>query len=385
MRSEQLVAGPISPTSMSPQFTREQEFGLDMIGFNNRVSLELVYARQTSRDQIIVVPTAVISGYSSVHANAGEVVGEAYEATIQARLINRPNFTWQVNGVFDRQEATLTYWGRSCFFGSNAGRDHEFTCAGERLGDFWIQTFIRNAADLPLGVKGREDEFQVNDEGYLVWVGKDASGQPNSWRDGIARGLWGTNMSAGGITYNWGEPIILRDSSNAPNLVHSGKSVADLNFGITNNIRFGNLSAYAVIRGQLGGNVYAHSRQQLYQALRHRDLDQSGKPDELKKPVDYYQRALENGNNYTDVFLESGTHVKLGELSVRYRFTRNVLQKLMGGIAPSELSIGLNGRNLWTITNYKGFDPERGNQLSRVEGLGYPHLRSFTAVIDITF
>ena len=40
--------------------------------------------------------------------------------------------------------------------------------------------------------------------------------------------------------------------------------------------------------------------------------------------------------------------------------------------------------NLFTFTGYRGFDPERGTQLSRVEGIGYPHLRNFTATLDIT-
>ena len=42
--------------SLKPQFTREHDFGIDILAFNNRAQLELVYARQTSRDQIIIVP-----------------------------------------------------------------------------------------------------------------------------------------------------------------------------------------------------------------------------------------------------------------------------------------------------------------------------------------
>jgi TonB-linked SusC/RagA family outer membrane protein len=365
---------------IKPQFTTEQEFGLDIIGFNSRASLELVYARQVSKDQIIVVPTTAITGFSSIHANAGEVRGESYEATLQMQLINRRDFSWQLTAVFDHPVSTLTRWERSCFFGSNVNREHEFTCAGQRIGDFWIQTHIRRPEELPLGVRNRASEFQVNDEGYLVWVGAG-----NTYRDGVAKNLWGTLFSADGITYRWGEPIILRDSANAPKLVHRGKSAPDINFGFPSNIRYKNLSLFTVIRGQLGGNVYAASRQTLYNELRHKDLDQTGKPDELKKPIDYYQRALRNGGSYTDIFLESGTHVKLSELALRYRFTRNQLQKIMGAAAPNDLSVGVVGRNLLTLTNYTGFDPERGNQLSRVEGLGYPHTRTLTATLEITF
>ena len=38
----------------------------------------------------------------------------------------------------DRSRNEITEWGRDCFYGSNAGRGHEFTCAGASAGDFWI-------------------------------------------------------------------------------------------------------------------------------------------------------------------------------------------------------------------------------------------------------
>src|SRR5690606_18667643 len=105
----------------------------------NRVQLELVYAKQNSRDQIILVPATVISGYASLYANAARVEGRTYEATITAYPIRTQNVTWSVNAVMDNSETKLVEWNRSCFWGSNAGRTHERTCAGERAGDFWMQ------------------------------------------------------------------------------------------------------------------------------------------------------------------------------------------------------------------------------------------------------
>ena len=122
--------------SLKPQFTREHDFGLDILAFNNRAQLELVYARQTSRDQIIIVPATVITGYSSVSANAAKVKGRTYEATLTLVPVNNRNTRWSVNFVADNTQTTLVEWERSCFWGSNAGREHERTCAGERAGDF---------------------------------------------------------------------------------------------------------------------------------------------------------------------------------------------------------------------------------------------------------
>jgi TonB-dependent starch-binding outer membrane protein SusC len=168
--------------------------------------------------------------------------------------------------------------------------------------------------------------------------------------------------------------------------VKAGTSIPDLNFGLTQNLRYKNFSIFGALRGQLGGNVYNNVKQWGYANLRHGDFDQIDKPDEMKKTIDYYQRGLYNGNAWTDYFLEDGTHVKLGELAARYRFSRSQLQRVLGSAAPSDITFGVNGRNLalWT-RNYSGFDPEAGTQFSRVENVRYPHLRTFTAVLDITF
>ncbi len=380
--------------NLRPQFTREQEVGLDIIGFNNRVSLELVYAFQTSRDQIISLPTATISGFNSVRGNGATIEGSTIEATIQAWPVRSRNLTWNMSMVLDRSRNEITEWNRACFFGSNAGRTHEYTCVGASAGDFWVSSLTRSHDQLPSWLVDRADEFQVNDDGYLVWVGRDReTGQPLTWQDGLSDrcrttgngACWGTLFTSNGQTYRWGEPFPVRDEEGLLAREFAGSSLPDLNFGFTNNVTYRGFSVYTAFRGQIGGKVYNNVRQWQYAQLRHGDFDQRGKPEGLQKTIDYYQRGLYNGNNWTDDFLEDGTHLKLGELAVRYRFNEGQLQRVLGNFAPSNLGVGLNGRNLFTITNYSGFDPEAGPQFSRVEPINYPHLRSFTATFDITF
>jgi TonB-linked SusC/RagA family outer membrane protein len=375
--------GTAGNSGLRPHFTREQEVGIDMIGLNNRVSLELVYAHQVSRDNVIVVPVPVITGYSSVNANAGEVVGRTYEATLQARVINGRNFTLQVGAVLDNTRNKITRWERSCFQGSNADRDHELTCVGAQLGDFYLQSFMHSADQLPWWLRSRANEFQVNDEGYLVWVGPG-----NNYTEGVAKNLWNTlTFTANGNTYRFGEPILKRDSLNQVVFDHYGASLPDVQYGVPVTVRYKNLSGYALVRGTIGGKVYNAAKQELYEAGMHEDVDQAGKPEENKKALQYYTRALANGGccGYSEPFLEDGTHAKLAELFVRYRFTRNQLQRFLGGAAPSEMSLGINGRNLFILTGYTGFDPDAGSPLSRVENFRYPHMRSITMTLDITF
>jgi TonB-linked SusC/RagA family outer membrane protein len=391
---------------LKPQFTREIDTGIDIIAFDNRFQLELVYARQTTEDNIIILPATVMSGYNSFYANAAKMEGRTYEATLTAYPIRTADVTWSIAAVADNSENKLVEWNRSCFYGSNAGRTHEYTCAGQRAGDFWVQRTLRGPDELPSWLKSRADEFVVNDDGYLVWVGKNAAGVVNSWRDGVnvankaeacagsaALGTvtggcgWGSSFNAGGFTYRWGEPFRGWDEKQNQVLrVRAGNSLPDLNFGFNTNFRYKGLSAYMLFRGQLGGIVYNDAKQYLYNQLRHGDLDMQGRPDELKKPVDYFQRGLSNNySGWIDVFAEDGTHLKLGEARLQYRLERAQLSRLLGDWAPYQLTLGANGRNLFTLTNYSGMDPERGSPLSRVEGIGYPHLRTLTMTLEIVY
>jgi hypothetical protein len=46
---------------------------------------------------------------------------------------------------------------------------------------------------------------------------------------------------------------------------------------------------------------------------------------------------------------------------------------------------GLIGRNLYTWTDYKGFDPEIGGILDREDSFDYPAYRTLTASFEIVF
>ena len=385
--------------SLRPQFTREQEAGIDLLAFNNRLQLELVRAWQMSRDQIIIIPAVVMTGFSSVNANAALVKGRTYEATLTAYPIRNTNWTWSINANADNTRSTLVEWGRSCFWGSNAGRETERTCSGEHAGDMWMQMTAKKIDHLPSWLSDVRDEFVVNDEGYLVWVGKDpATGQTNSYEAGLTlqpnqcrTGLttcgWGSSFSRNGFTYRWGEPFrrwneetdeVLREKM--------GSSLPDVGFGFGSNLRYKGLSTFLGFRGQIGGKVYNETKMWYYDNYRHGDVDQTGKPDGRKKTIEYYRRALAQGDaGFVDVFLEDGSYLKLGEARVSYRARREQLRSILGAAAPNELTFGVNARNLFTLTGYSGFDPEVGSPLYRVDFVDHPFTRTLTFTVDINF
>ena len=123
----------------------------------------------------------------------------------------------------------------------------------------------------------------------------------------------------------------------------------------------------------------------------------AGKTVETVKPVGYGWRAggseaagvggfydLLGPNNYNT---ESGSYAKVREVSLSYQ-----IGQLRGF---GDWTIGLTGRNLFTFTNYSGYDPETGstggdNQtgsglINQVDAFDFPTLRQFTFTLTTRF
>lgn len=98
---------------------------------------------------------------------------------------------------------------------------------------------------------------------------------------------------------------------------------------MSNSISWKNIDVFALVDAQVGGDVYNQTNQRMYQWARSADVDQAGKAQELKKPIEYYV-ALYAANNPTDYFVEDGSFVKLREVSLRYRLSGRALSSSAG-------------------------------------------------------
>jgi hypothetical protein len=76
--------------------------------------------------------------------------------------------------------------------------------------------------------------------------------------------------------------------------------------------------------------------------------------------------------------IQSRSFVRLQNVSLSYQFNKDILKKL--GLL--NLKLYISGQNLFTWTNWEGWDPETGQGL--IMG-GSPVLKNFTAGLDISF
>ena len=364
---------------LKPERTTETEIGMDAI-FRDRFSLQLSRSETKSVDQLIQIPLPAFYGFSSQWQNAGTVEGNTLEGTLEAQVINRSNLSWRVGLVADRSRHKITEFNRPCFQTQTIA----YRCAGVSLGAMYGFSFIRRVEDLPADAQARASEFDVNDEGLLVWVGLDANGQPKQYTQGeVATGGWGSSVTIGTSNYGWGLPIKLRDSTGSDAVVRMGDGNPDFHWGVSNSVNWGNFDLYALVDAQVGGQNYNQTNQRMYQWAKSADVDQAGKPQELKKPIEYYV-ALYAANDPTDYFVEDASFVKLREVSLRYRIGGRALG-WFSRFGATGASLSLIGRNLLTFTDYKGYDPEVGNTLVRLDSFDYPRYRTFTGSIEFIF
>ena len=147
----------------------------------------------------------------------------------------------------------------------------------------------------------------------------------------------------------------------------------------------------ALLETSQGQSIYNGTAQWSLRELRGEDTDQTGKPLEHNKPVGYAS-AVYSVNADNSWFREDGSWVKLRELSLGYTLPQNMVESLFSGVF-DRVTLNVIGRNLFTITDYRGYDPEVGGgggqlgsaALNRVDSFGYPNFRSFTFSAELVF
>jgi TonB-linked SusC/RagA family outer membrane protein len=361
--------------NLRPEVKTDHEAGIDMI-IRNRVQVLLTYARSNTRDAIIGIAVPSVTGYNTQEANVGSMRGEAYEATIEGSWIERKNFRWFSHLVLDRPRNLNMMINRPCYTDGLQNM-----CNGARLTDMWGYRLARGHGELRSIHANSQNQFQLNDEGFLVPVGVG-----NSWTEGLSKNLWGSVLTIDGVTYRWGEPFMVWDEQNQAPLFHKiGTSEPDLRFGFGNRINYKDFQLYFLVSGQLGGHVYNDVRQNLVQSLDAPEIVQVGKPDELKKPYYYYSRALTQSDNFfLKNFVESGTHAKLYEVQLAYSLDAS-RYRFLNRVGAQRMSLELIGRNLLTWTNYTGLRVEGGQPNERRDQSDYPIARNFSGAITLVF
>jgi hypothetical protein len=96
-----------------------------------------------------------------------------------------------------------------------------------------------------------------------------------------------------------------------------------------------------------------------------------------ENPNAYYRR-LDNPSPYQALRYSQRNFIRLQDLSLSYTFD----EALTGRIDIKALKVFVSGKNLVTLTKWKGYDPETGGRFA--PGV-YPVMRNVTLGVNVQF
>ena len=334
--------------------TASYNLGFDLGLWKNRVNIVFdAYYKKTS-DLLLEVPMGFASGVTSQLQNVGNVVNKGVELSVNATLLQRKNLTWTVsaNAAYNKNEITDMGTTNDVIQGSDK---QQILRRGESLGSFYGLQFV--------GIVQSDERLRVGEQNSGMDVSKlpTVNGQIPQPGDLKYADVNGDNKIDGN------DRVIL------------GSTQPDLVYGFSTQLRWHDFDLSASFAGSYGNK--------LYNALQRR-LELTGDSYNVLTTVNDSWTPTNPGNtlplasnarpfSYIDSrYVQSASYLKLRNLTVGYTLKVESLK-----FKVQSVRLYATASNLFTITPYKGYDPEVS---SGTDSGAYPASRTFTFGVNVT-
>jgi TonB-linked SusC/RagA family outer membrane protein len=316
--------------------------GLDVSVLKSRVNISAEYYNRISSDLLLNVPISSTSGFTTATRNIGEVKNTGVEL-----VLNTVNFDGEFQWITDFNVS----WNQNEVLALNNDEDiinppgnfRKIYRVGESMGSWYIEEWagVNPADGTPLWMQTDEDENPTTTTGSFSQAGRRIVGD----------------------------------------------AIPDLVGGMTNTLSYRGLSLSFFFNFVYGNKVFNSSRRFIEsdgQRFGWNHLAEAGQ-DYWQNPGDIASRPqpLLGGNNSSNSastrFLEDGSYLRLRNVTLGY----SLPQAWMDKAKMQSLRIYVQGINLWTLTNYSGFDPEMDETGS--EFFRYPVGKTISLGLDLTF
>lgn len=329
-----VVLGTAGDPDITPERSREVEGGFDAVLFGGNAELSFTAYQQNITDLLLTRTPAPSTGFASQIFNGGELRTRGIEASLQATPIRSDRFSWFTRTTFYTTESIIE--------------------------------------DLP------EDVPPFLTGGFGVALGAFRIEEGESATQIVAR--------------------VIEDGEVRVEKV--GDATPDFNMAFINDFTVGAFSLSSLWDLQQGNEVINLTKLlfDFGQVTADFDADpqpgvdpQTGEPildgDGNQITTTRGERRLIGFGRETRPYIEDGGFLKLREIALAYNIPDRFLSRL-GGVRDAQ--IRLSGRNLITITDYSGLNPEVsnfGNQpIARSIDVGpFPPSRSFWLTLNVGF
>ena len=395
-----VLTGNTPNEDLTWETTYSYNVGVDLGFIDNRIEViaDLYYKKTKNLLLQVQLPAYLGSAgqgaASNPWQNIGSLENKGFELTINTTNIVNRNFRWLTNLVFsmnrnkvlslDTETATL----ERTFQPSSTNYVVTKTVVGQPIAQFWGYKVI--------GRFDKPTDFYYHDaSGNLkpVAIPEGNTIDPSS--------TWLGDYIYEDIN---GDGVI-----NAEDCTFIGNPEPKFTFGFGNTFEFKGFDLNIFFSGSYGNKALNLTRMRIEDPRQNSNIlksslnyaivekyDPNG-PDDFRNyhvtnagatTMPAVQRSDANANytRVSDLFVEDASYIRLQNLSFGYTFPRKWMQK----IYIDNLRIYVNFQNLFTITKYKGLDPEVGAMYGDALRTGvdygrYPTPRIYTFGLNVTF
>ncbi len=321
-----LVRNGFGNNQLQWEQTKKLNFGVDASILNERVSLSFDVFKNKS-DKIIAYEEApVASGFSYAINNSAAISNSGIELAINSRIINNKYFKWDLGFIFSNYKTTVD--------------NLPFQNLLSNFGSALYSTQIGSAPNLFYGFS-TAGVFNTDLEAA-------ASGLAIRNPDGSLKPFKGGDMRFADLN---GDKVIDDKDRNV-----IGNPNPDFAGSITSKVQYKKFTLDLVATFVQGNDIFNYTRQQLEsmngfenqtQAVLNRWRSNSNNN---TMPKASWGDPMGNAR-FSDRWIENGSYFRLRTLNLSYDFS------VKPGFVKYTM-LYLTANNLFTLTNYKGYDPE---------------------------
>jgi TonB-linked SusC/RagA family outer membrane protein len=330
-----LTFGQAGNTALKWETSKKVDFGFNLGLLNNRITLEADYYKNTINDLILNAPQSASQGIpnNSIATNIGSLYNKGFEFNINANIINDKEFKWNATFNISTLDNKVTSLG-------NVGDIYPTA-----LSTFGIQNITRVGNSI--GSIFAVPTTGVNpDNGNRIYINRNNEQvQYNS----LTKAVTYLNGTAAPAIDNYLDGRI------------QGSSLPTYYGGLNNNFSYGNFDLSIGLTFSGGNKLYNGTRATLSDQRFFNNgtfvLDRWTTPGQITDvPKLVYGDSFTTGfSSSNTAYVEDGSYVKLKNIVLGYRIP---VQNQIFNKYISSAKIYAQASNLFTLTKYRGSDPE---------------------------
>ncbi len=359
-------------TDLKWESTEQMDLGLDLGFFKQRLRFSVDLYRKNTRDLLLNASLPPSVGYLAQYENIGKVRNEGAEFSLTGVIFEKKNFRWvsTFNIGFNRNEVLELAQNEYSMLTAVGWGDDWKTIPGyiARVGQP-VSAFYGHVWD---GVYQVEDFNKVGN----VYTLKD---------DVPSNGMPRSGIQPGHIKYkdlNGDKQIDDNDRTviGNPLPIHTG--------GFTNKFSYKGFDLNVFFQWSYGNDVYNANRVMLESGYKYNTNQYASYANRWSFDNQTSDIPVPKGSlykTYSTRTVEDGSYLRLKTVTLGYELPRKIVRK--AGI--EYLRVYASAQNLYTWTNYSGYDPEVSVRRSALtpgfDYSAYPRAKTVTIGLNVTF